>query len=78
VTADNLAKHIFSANNADSFADIALEVFRYQAQNNLLYKEYLQRLNIDTGAVTSVAKIPFLPIEFFKSHSVISGNKTAE
>jgi phenylacetate-coenzyme A ligase PaaK-like adenylate-forming protein len=78
VTADNLAKHIFSANNADSFADIALEVFRYQAQNNLLYKEYLQRLNIDTGAVTSVAKIPFLPIEFFKSHSVISGNKPAE
>lgn len=48
----------------------ALALFRYQAQNCLPYQEYLTALGRDLRQVESLADIPFLPIEFFKTHAV--------
>lgn len=62
--------------NANSFADIALGLFQYQAAHNPVYGRYLRALGVDVNAVTSVEDIPFLPIEFFKSHRLITGNWT--
>lgn len=59
--------------NEKNFGDIALQLFHFQAQNNSIYKEYLQRLRCDPQTVTSVCDIPFLPISFFKDHSVKTG-----
>jgi hypothetical protein len=56
--------------NEDNFDDIALEVFRYQYQNNALYRQYCDALKTNAGAVHDTLQIPFLPISFFKTHAV--------
>ena len=55
------------------FDSLALEIFRYQANNNLVYKKYLQCLKIQIDLIESIEQIPFLPIEFFKTQTVITG-----
>ena len=60
--------------NANSFTDIALRIFRYQAIHNPVYRRYLNARRADIYSITSLAEIPFLPIEFFKSHRLITGN----
>jgi acyl-protein synthetase LuxE len=63
---------IFEVNSA-SFTDLALEIFRFQATGNEVYRSYLQALNIDPFSIESIDKIPFLPISFFKTHAVTTG-----
>lgn len=59
--------------NEFNFEDIALQRFHFQYKNNLLYRTYVHHLGRDPGAVTSLSNIPYLPIRFFKSHTVICG-----
>lgn len=56
--------------NRDDFESLALEIFRFQHQNNPVYKSYTDALAIDPGSVRTFNQIPFLPIRFFKSHDV--------
>ena len=63
---------IFSIQNEDAFNQTALEVFRYQYQNNVVYRQYVDYLGHGADAVTHYREIPFLPIDFFKSHDVIN------
>jgi hypothetical protein len=37
-----------------------------------VYKEYLQLLGIDPSGIHQLTDIPFLPIRFFKSHTVVT------
>lgn len=73
-----LTNNIFSITNEISFTDIALEIFQFQSRQNKVYKEYLNLLNIDPAGITRLSQIPFLPVEFFKTHAVISGNRPIE
>ncbi|GGZ36932.1 acyltransferase [Echinicola pacifica] len=57
----------------NEFDALALELFRFQAQHNLIYSAYLKARGLEVEAVSTVEQIPFLPIQFFKSHAVISG-----
>ena len=59
--------------NDHSFTDIALELFRFQAANNPLYKTFIHHLSIDPNGVKTLEEIPFFPISFFKTHSVQTG-----
>ena len=54
--------------------DLALEVFRFQYRGNPVYKAYLDALGILPEFVRSVEQVPFLPIRFFKSHRVTTGD----
>lgn len=54
----------------NSFNDLALELFQYQAQHNHVYGQYIKYLKINIAQVQRVEDIPFLPIQFFKSHQV--------
>jgi len=56
-----------------AFSNAALEIFRLQSEENAVYKRYLELLEIDPAGVDSIGRIPFLPVEFFKSHKVITG-----
>ena len=47
-------------------------MFRFQYENNLVYQEFCDFLKVDVQKVKSVEQIPFLPIQFFKSHEVVS------
>jgi len=67
-----LINEIFSIETLTEFENVALSVFRHQAANNLVYKQFVSLLNIDVKEINSIKEIPFLPIEFFKSHKVLS------
>jgi hypothetical protein len=67
-----LEKRIFAA-SADNFNELAIEVFNYQYQNNKIYRQYCNALHVDGNATNTVEKIPFLPISFFKTHTVKTG-----
>ncbi|XOD67675.1 MAG: acyl transferase [Flavobacteriales bacterium Tduv] len=56
---------------------MALKVFHYQAHHNIIYKKYLQLLRRNPEDVDRVEDIPFLPISFFKTHTVWSGPETS-
>ena len=55
-----------------SFEEAALAVFCYQSRYNPLYARYLELLG--RPEPRDLAGIPFLPIRFFKTHDVKSGN----
>lgn len=74
----NWNEKIFSISNEVDFEKTTLEIFRYQAENNAVYKEYLQHLKTDVGSISKINEIPFLPIGFFKSHKVISSKDCAK
>ncbi len=63
---------IFTISNPKQFEKIALKVFRFQYENNSVYREFCDFLKIEKGSVKSIAQIPFLPIQFFKSHPILS------
>ena len=59
-----------------SFSALALEVFRFQAQYNPLYKEFLELLGIEPSTIQKVESIPHLPIALFKQHRIQTGSWT--
>ena len=65
---------IFTSSSQKQFEKIALKVFRYQYENNKVYQEFCDFLKTDPHKVKSLQQIPFLPIQFFKSHEVVSNS----
>ncbi len=72
------SQDIFTISSAKQFEKIALKVFRYQHENNAIYREFCDLLKTDKGAVKSLEQIPFLPIQFFKSHEVLSSSEPVQ
>jgi hypothetical protein len=70
--------NIFNISNHVDFEKVSIDIFQFQATHNLVYKSFLNYLKVDIKLVTKLSQIPFLPIQFFKSHRVISSKKTAE
>ncbi len=56
------------------FEERAIELFRYQHAQNALYRSYCDALRVDAGRITALSEIPFLPVSFFKSHRVQTGD----
>jgi phenylacetate-coenzyme A ligase PaaK-like adenylate-forming protein len=71
------SRKIFTCTPAE-FNSLALEIFRYQYQGNQTYHTFCKHLGVLPEHVRSIAEIPFLPIQFFKSHQIITGEITAE
>ena len=65
---------IFAISGKKHFEKIALKIFRFQYENNLVYKQFCDLRRINVSAIKTLDKIPFLPIQFFKSHEVVSNN----
>ncbi|HSJ11734.1 MAG TPA: hypothetical protein VK916_03555, partial [Gillisia sp.] len=63
---------IFSISSTREFEKISLEVFRHQYHHVALYRKFCDLLKISPQTVTQPFQIPFLPIEFFKSHHIIA------
>lgn len=66
------SQDIFTISSHKQLEKIALKVFRFQYENNKVYREFCDFLNTDVQKVKSLQQIPFLPIQFFKSHTVVS------
>jgi phenylacetate-coenzyme A ligase PaaK-like adenylate-forming protein len=69
---------IFAEDTPDSFEEKALQVFRYQARECPVYSRYVSLMGIDPLTVRAVGAIPFMPVSFFRDHTVISGGGTPE
>jgi phenylacetate-coenzyme A ligase PaaK-like adenylate-forming protein len=69
---------IFTISSHKQFEKMALKVFRFQHENNLAYREFCNFLNTDIQKVKTLQQIPFLPIQFFKSHDVVSNTDTIQ
>lgn len=67
-----LKDKIFKIKNDKNFEQIALQIFNYQAQKNPIYSKYLEFLGRDFQKISSITEIPFMPIEFFKNHKIIT------
>ena len=63
---------IFKIKTLAEFKLMALAIFDYQYNSNEVYREYIISLKVNTNNIKELDQIPFLPIEFFKTHSVIS------
>lgn len=64
--------------NETSFDEFALQAFDYQYNQCELYKDYSNYLKKTPKNVKKIEEIPFLPIEFFKSHVIKSGEWATE
>ncbi|MBX2931217.1 MAG: acyl transferase [Chitinophagaceae bacterium] len=72
---ETIAK-IFEINHQDAFEKEAMAVFRYQYQHNEVYKQWCNLIGTDIKNIHHSTQIPFLPISFFKTHTVTSGSFT--
>jgi len=56
--------------DAAGFEELALQIFNFQYQHNAIYKAYTDMLQVRPAHVDQIRKIPFLPIQFYKTHAV--------
>ena len=63
---------IFSITSPHEFQRTALSVFNYQASENEVYKQYIKSLKINVDSIVTLEQIPFLPIQFFKTHTIVT------
>lgn len=71
-----LEQRIFSIQNTMEFEALALDVFHYQYAQVPVYRDFVNLLG--TPSPHSLAEIPFLPIEFFKSQQIIADGHSTE
>ena len=69
---------IFSISTEEDFQSLALQTFRHQFENNAIYRSFCDLLYVHPSDVRSLNDIPFLPIQFFKSHNVVSTTSPIE
>ena len=69
------AKAIFNIKTEQEFNNLALEIFNHQFNNNKVYRSFCDLLNKHPSDVKRIEGIPFLPIQFFKTHPVLSSPK---
>ena len=69
---------IFNIRTDIEFNDAALEIFHYQYNHNTLYAQFVDYHIKNTSSIDHYSKIPFLPIEFFKSHIILCEDNKPE
>ncbi len=75
---NSIIDDVFKIKSEREFETLALKIFNFQFQNNEIYKLYIDKLNLDITKIKKLKDIPFLPIEFFKSHKIVSSDNTTE
>ena len=69
---------IFTISSKKAFEKTTLKVFRHQYDNNAVYRDFCTFLGRDKQNVKIIKDIPFLPIQFFKTHEVVSSSATVQ
>lgn len=59
---------------AHNFEQLSLEIFRFQLAENPIYQDYVRHLGISPSKIHRIEQIPCLPISFFKSQRILTGN----
>lgn len=75
-TTESIISSVFSIDSDAKFNEVALQVFAYQYENNLVYRQFCDLVKVNSPK--HYREIPFLPISFFKTHTVLSKEFDAE
>jgi hypothetical protein len=67
----DIATRIFDF-NISGFESLAIEIFQFQYTNNSIYRQFADALRVDAAGVKTLEQIPFLPVNFFKTHRIQS------
>jgi len=70
---ENIIQRILSVTEAD-FSSLSLEIFKYQYNNNTVYRKFCQLMGRTPDDVRQSEAIPHLPISLFK-HNLIKTNE---
>ena len=70
----SLKDQIFTIDSEKKFEEITIEIFKFQYANNAVYQEFCKHLKVNINTIENISQIPFLPIEFFKTHAIKTGN----
>lgn len=73
-----MQNEIFNIQTDRDFQNLALRIFNHQFENNAVYRSFCDLLYRHPSDVKTIADIPFLPIQFFKSHDVISSEDVTQ
>lgn len=71
-------KTIFNIKTEQEFSSMALQIFKHQFENNKVYRSFCDLLYKHPSDVKSIEDIPFLPIQFFKTHQVLSSKENIQ
>jgi hypothetical protein len=64
--------------NESNFNIKALEVFNYQYEQNSVYRRYADLIKKTPANVKTITDLPFLPVTFYKSEKVLTGEQEAK
>ncbi|WP_373057728.1 acyl transferase [Zunongwangia sp. H14] len=70
-----LKERIFAISSEAEFQHIALEVFQFQYKHNKFYRRFCELLEKNPAEIKNITQIPFLPIEFFKTKTLLSSKE---
>jgi len=81
----------FTISSEKQFNEVALELYRFQYQNNVLYRQFVDMVHGERRKAKGEAtfcpspftfrhysEIPCIPIEFFKSHKILIDGKNTD
>lgn len=60
------------------FEALCLATFKRQYQQNSIYRQWVNGLSVNLDNIKHIEQIPFLPIELFKHHAVVTGAVSAD
>jgi hypothetical protein len=70
---EKFKSRIFSLSSEKEFEEAALELFLWQSAENQVYRRFLELLDVRPGKVGRLTAIPFMPVSFFRTHRVVTG-----
>lgn len=72
-TVQSLVPHIFNIKSEQDFNGLALTLFRLHLEHNPVYSRFVHYLKpgLKPEEITHYSRIPFLPIDFFKTQKVL-------
>ena len=75
---DSFVPSIFRIRDDHEFNGLAMKLFHYQNSKNPLYREFCDHLGAVPGSLAVMGDLPYLPIEFFRDHRVVTGPEPRE
>jgi hypothetical protein len=69
---------IFKIKDQSDFLEATLEIFEYQYSKNPVYQMFIDCLAKNGKSVDTISQIPFLPVELFRDHKVVTGDSPVE
>jgi hypothetical protein len=74
----DLRDRILNIKSESGFRDTALEIFHYQYNKNIVYQRFIDSLRKPVTSVKSLSDIPFIPVEFFRNHKILTADSPVE